>query len=251
MDQRKLLLVVGTACFVVFVIVLVPASIVTSVIPDDTMKIGGISGTVWNGRARVIEVANVQLTGTRWELHPLHLLLGRLALTVETQMLGNSIDGEVRVGITGTTSVRNLNSVGPLGPVTRLMNIPQGGGDLNVRIDELTIRDAWPTVAVGVVRIGNLPLNIIGVAAGPTGSYEVAFTADPVPDDGRVVGELTDLGGPLSLSGQIAFDPPNSYELTARVKGAAGAPSDLVRGLALLGPADADGNHELTMTGSL
>jgi hypothetical protein len=130
------------------------------------------------------------------------------------------------------------------------MKIPQSGGDLSVRIDEVSIEDEWPSAAVGKIRVDNLPLNIIGVAAGPVGAYEVTFEADPVPEDGRIVGQLQDLGGPLQLEGQIFFYPPRNYDLNARIRGAPGAPADLVRGLALLGPADANGLHELVMSGS-
>jgi len=250
MKPRSLLIGVGVTCFIAFVLVALPARVITALLPADLIKISGISGTLWNGQARLIQVSNVPLTATKWTLHPWQLVIGRLALSIETQCLGSAVSGDLRLGITGAITVSNVDALGPLAPLASLMKIPQSGGDFSMRIEEVSIKNAWPLSAVGSVRVGNLPLNIMGVAAGPVGTYEVTFTSDPVPEDGRIVGEMQDLGGPLKLGGAIFLDPPRNYELSARVKGGPGAPQDLVRGLALLGPADANGNHELIMSGS-
>jgi general secretion pathway protein N len=250
MQHRTLLIGVGVTCFIAFVLVSLPARFATALLPADLVQMSGVSGTLWNGRARIVRVAGNQLTSTRWTLQPWQLALGRLAMSLHTEWLGIAASGNVAVGLTGAITARDVEMFGPLGPLTRRMNIPQSGGELAVQFDKLAIKDAWPRSAVGSVRIGNLPLNIIGVAAGPVGTYEVSFTAADVPDDGRFVGELRDLGGPLQLGGEIAFSPPRNYELNALIKATPGAPPDLVRGLALLGPADAQGRHELVMSGS-
>ena len=234
----------------VFVAGSVPAKVISSFLPGDFVQIGGTSGTLWNGRAQLLEVSGVQLTETQWTLKPLQLPLGRLALHLDTQIMGGFVRADVTLGITGTVTVRNLEAAGAIAPLAALMNLPQSGGDLSVQVDLLTLKNEWPLALVGNIRVGNLPLNLIGVAAGPIGSYEVRFAADPVPEDGRITGELQDLGGPLELGGSIYLDPPRNYELSATIKAGAGAPADLTRGLALLGPADTNGNHEFRMSGS-
>ena len=180
----------------------------------------------------------------------MQLLLGRLSLHLQTHPPGGVVRSDVALGITGAVTVRNLDASGAVAPLANLMKLPQSGGEISVQIDLLTIKNEWPRTLIGSIRIGNLPLNLIGVAAGPIGSYEVRFAADPVPDDGRIVGELQDLGGPLELGGSIYLDPPRNYDFSANIRAGAGAPADLARGLALLGPADANGNHQFMMSGS-
>ena len=250
MKHRNLLIGVGVACFIVFVVVSLPASVITALVPADIVQIGGTSGTLWSGEATRVQIFGVQLTNTRWTLHPLQLLLGRVALHLETNPPGGSVSSDLTLGITGTITVKNLDATGLVAPLAQLMKLPPSGGEISLQIELLTIKNDWPSNIVGKVRIGNLPLNLIGVAAGPVGSYEVRFAADPVPEDGRIVGELQDLGGPLELRGSIYLDPPRNYELDAYVKASMDAPADLSRGLALLGPADANGNHQLMMSGS-
>jgi general secretion pathway protein N len=250
MKHRNLLIGVGVACFIVFVVVALPAKVITALVPAEIVQIGGTSGTLWRGEATLVQISGVQLTNTRWTLHPLQLLLGRVALHLETNPPGGSVSSDLTLGITGTVTVKNFDATGRVAPLAQLMKLPPSGGDISMQIELLTIKNDWPRNIVGKVRIGNLPLNLIGVAAGPVGSYEVRFAADPVPEDGRIVGELQDLGGPLELRGSIYFAPPSNYELDANVKASMDAPADLSRGLALLGPADASGNHQLMMSGS-
>jgi len=251
MKPQKLLIGVGVTCFIAFVIASIPAKVITIFLPGDLIQTGGTSGTLWNGEARLVQISGIQLTETQWTMHPLQLALGRLAFHLETQASGGFVRSDVTLSVTGSVSVRNLNATGPLAPLAGLMKLPQSGGEISVQIDLLTIKNEWPSALVGSIRIGNLPLNLIGVAAGPIGSYEVRFAADPVPEDGRIVGELQDLGGPLEIGGSIYLDPPRNYDLNASIKAGAGAPADLARGLVLLGPADANGNHQFMMSGSL
>lgn len=251
MKPRSLLIGVGVACFMVFVIASVPAKVIASLIPGDFVQIGGASGTLWSGEARLLQVSGVQLTETKWTLHPMQLPLGRLAFELETHTSGGFVRCDITLGITGVVTVRNLDAAGPLAPLAGLMKLPQSGGDISLQIDVLTIKNEWPSSLVGSIRIENLPLNLIGVAAGPIGTYEVRFDSDPVPEDGRIVGALQDLGGPLELGGSVFLDPPRNYELSATIRAGAGAPTDLARGLALLGPADANGYHQFMMSGSM
>lgn len=250
MKSRSLLIGVGVACFLTFLLVSLPARVITTLLPGDLIKVTGISGTLWNGQARLVQAGSVQLTATKWTLHPWQLALGRVALSLETQSLGSAVSGDLTLGLTGAVTVRNVAALGPVAPLATLMNFPPSGGDINLQIEELSIKNEWPSSAVGSIRVGNLPLNIIGVAAGPVGTYEVTFRSDTVPEDGRIAGELQDLGGPLELDGEILFEPPRNYELNAQVRAGPGAPADLVRGLVLLGPANTNGYHELIMSGS-
>jgi hypothetical protein len=251
MKPRSLLIGVGVTCFIVFGIVSIPAKVITSLLPGDFVQIGGAGGTLWNGEAQLVQVSGVQLTGTKWTLHPMQLPLGRLAFTLETHASGGFVRCDITLGITGDVTVRNLDAAGPVAPLASLMRIPQSGGEISLQFDVLTIKNAWPSSLVGSIRIENLPLNLIGVAAGPIGTYEVRFDSDPVPEDGRIVGELQDLGGPLELGGSVFLDPPRNYEFSATIRAGAGAPADLTRGLVLLGPADVNGYHQFMMAGSM
>jgi len=250
MNERRLLFGAGLACFVVFAATFIPATVITTLLPANGMRIGGVSGTLWKGEARLVEIAGFRVDRTQWELHQLALLLGRLQGTVEAEWSRGFAQGDMGLGLTGAIRVRDFTATGPVVQLTRLMNLPRSGGDLEVQIDALDVTEGWPDLATGTVKVRNLPLALVGVGAGTTGSYQVSFAPDTIPDDGRITGELTDLDGPLAISGSIVFSPPANYEITARIKARPDAPRDLANGLALLGPEDETGNRQFTMSGS-
>jgi general secretion pathway protein N len=250
MNERRLLLGAGLACFVVFAATFIPATVITALLPTNELRIGGISGTLWNGEARPLEVAGFQVNRAQWELHQLALLLGRLEGTVEAEWQRGFAQGDIGLGLTGSVRVRDFTATGPVVQLTSRMNLPQSGGDLEVLVAALDVSEGWPSRAIGTVKIRNLPLAIVGAGAGAIGSYQVRFDTETTPDDGRISGELTDLDGPLAISGSIVFSPPANYEVNARIRAKPEAPRDLANSLALLGPEDETGNRQFTMAGS-
>lgn len=252
MDSKRPLIGVGLACFVVFVMASAPAQLLTDLVAsDDGLRFIGVTGSIWNGETRSIQTPFFQLHKTSWSLHATDLLGGRLGARIETEWPGGFASGDIRIGIGGVISLHDFEATGPIMPFIQILHLPITGGEFVVEVSELEIADAWPRSAIGSVRVGNLPLTLAGVGAGPTGSYEVSFDADPVGDDGRLAGRLTSFSGPLTVAGTLLLSPPANYEINARIKAGPGAPVELARALQLLGPIDADGNREFIMSGSL
>jgi hypothetical protein len=101
---------------------------------------------------------------------------------------------------------------------------------------------------------GRLQLQQLHTPRTALGSFELAFTpaagADP-PADAPMQGTLRDLEGPLSLRGVLRLTTEGSYELSGKVAAHEDASPALQQLLALLGPVDADGAHELSFAGTL
>ena len=211
----------------------------------------GVTGSAWRGEVRSIEVPGFQLSRTAWVINPAALLLGRLSATIETGWPGGKADGELTIGMTGSIRLREFEATGPVAPIAQQMNLPQSGGQLSISVADLELVDSWPRTVNGQIRVDNIPLALMGVPSAPTGSYQVSFATDNVTDDGLVVGELKDLKGPLVIDGNVTLSPPTNYEIVGRISARPNAPSDLVQGLALLGPAGPDGAREFSLAGSL
>jgi general secretion pathway protein N len=243
-------LMVGVLCFLLFVITTIPAGIIRTVVPADIQLIG-IEGTLWAGRVRMIQYAGYQLQETEWDLHPFSLLTGRMALTIESKLPGGFARGDVSAGLTGSVSIRDFTAAAPFAPIAQTLQLPPSGGELGVQIPFLDISDGWPSKLIAELRVGNVPLNIFGVAAGPVGSYEATFNLESVPEDGKLTGTLKDLGGPVQLGGNVELLPPGNYALNALVTARADAPTDLASGLELLGPENPDGSRSFQFSGSL
>jgi general secretion pathway protein N len=247
----RLLAIAGVASFIVFLMVLLPARVLTGFVGSDLARFSGVDGSIWNGRVETVVVSGLQFSRVRWSLHPLQIFIGRLALTFETQFSGGAVSGAVALGINGSVRLRDFEASGPIETIAGRLRLPAAGGRFIARIEKLDIDNQWPSAFVGEVRVGDVPLNLIGVSSGWSGSYAVNFNAETIPDDGGFVGAIVDQGGPIAISGSLALRPPANYDLVAKVKAREDAPPELEQGLMLLGTADAGGNRELRLSGSL
>ncbi len=250
MKSLSLLAGAGLASFLVFLVVSLPAKVLTDLAAPAGVQIAGATGSAWRGEARSVEVPGFQLGRTTWIIDPAAFVLGRLSATIETVWPGGKASGKLTVGITGSIRLREFEAVGSVAPIAQQMNLPPSGGQFFIDIADLVLVDNWPRILIADVRVENVPLALMGVAGAPAGSYRVSFASEEVTDDGLIIGELKDLSGPLIINGKVTLSPPMNYEIVSQIGARPDAPSDLVQGLALLGPPGPDGAREFTMAGS-
>ena len=250
MNKNYLFTGAGFAAFVLFMLTSIPARVATNQLPD-TIRISGVSGSLWNGAVRSINITGWQLRDVHWDLNPAALLIGRLTGNVSADVAGGKINTDVSVSLFGAISVSNLKATGPIVPLATQMKIPVSGGRYQLELAVLDIADEWPTRLIGVIQVLDVPLNIMGGRGGQTGSYAVAFDAETVAEDGRLSGMLSDDGGPIEVEGVIELRPPGNYEVQAKVKARQNAPKDIAQALTLMGPVGSDGKREFSIAGSL
>jgi general secretion pathway protein N len=216
------------------------------------IEAAGISGTVWRGSAAVASIAGLGLYDVEWAIRPLSLLTGSLAIDVRARQPDGFIDAAVRAGLgtvritdlRGTTSLRSLSRVIPLGDVTGL---------LSLQLDSLEIEDGWPRSAVGQIRLAQLetPLLMPGGPSGliPLGNFVVSLEET---GSGEVAGQFTDQGGPLEVSGRFRLSEDHSYELSGLIRARDSAAPEIVQGLQFVtGAPDESGRRPFELSGSL
>ena len=251
MKSLSLLAGAGLGSFLLFLVISVPAKILTDLATPAGVQIAGVTGSAWRGQARSVEIAEFRFGQTTWAISPASLVLGQLSAVFETDWPGGRGSGELTIGITGSIGLRDFEAVGALAPIAQQMNLPQSGGQFVVAVADLELVDSWPRILMADVRIENVPLALMGVAGAPTGSYQVSFTSDEIPNGEPINGQLKDLSGPLIIDGNVALSPPMNYDIVSQISARQDAPSDLVQALALLGPPGPDGAREFSMAGSL
>ena len=188
----------------------------------------------------------------RWRIRPWSLLLGRLAGTVEARIP----DGFVSTELTATSSrVRfdALRGATTLSALAAILPVSGMRGQASVTLSTLEIDDGWPSRVVGELRLAGLEVAPF-VSNGTQqllalGDYTVTFADAP---ERGVAASFVDNGGPLEVSGTLAFDAAHAYTLDALIEPRAGAPEQLVEGLKIMtAEPDAEGRRRLTLTGSL
>jgi general secretion pathway protein N len=243
------LVALGLCAFIVFALVTLPAGVVLSRLSSNGIATGGVSGTIWNGRAQVLQVRGAHIGGVEWKLQLLPLFTGRIGADVKVTRIDGFATTELSAGLTGTVRLKNLTASLPLSALPP--NASPGGwaGTLNGRFAELTMENGWPTSVDGTLDL----MDLTGPARNPSkaGSYRVMF--DPAASNAEVLkGDIEDSGdGPLQVNGTIELRPDRSYKIDALIAARPSAPRNLVQALEFLGPPDAQGRRQFATEGTM
>lgn len=243
------LVALGVGAFLIFAVVTLPASIVVSWLGSSGVYAGGVSGTIWNGRAQVLQIQGINVGSVEWKLHALPLLTAHANADVKVTRIDGFAQTQLSVAPTGTIHLKSLSASLPLSALPA--NALPGGwaGTLNGRFQQLTLENGWPTQVNGSLEVRDLN----GPASKPAkaGSYVIQF--DPAASSADVLkGAISDVGdGPLQVNGTLQLKSDRSYAVEALVAARPDAPRNLVQALEFLGPADAQGRRQFNTEGTM
>ncbi len=240
--------------FIIFIIVQLPIGQAYALLSGQlgNVQLYEYEGTVWQGKAKALDVDNQRFQNIEWQLKPWSVVLGRLNIDW-------SFDNGDAYG-SGTAGLGLLGGVIKLSSVTA--NLPSSmvqpylpdmpvklGGVFNVELDELyydkstaVLRSiegqfVWRNAAVTV--LNEMPL----------GEFQFTMTTD----DSGIVGQLKEAEtSDLLAAGQLLLATDNSYQFDATLKVRNPAQRrDLAQGISFIGRQDAEGQIKLNYSGQL
>jgi hypothetical protein len=237
----------AAVAFVAIVLARMPAA---WVIPAGRVQgvCGSIDGSLWNGTCAGLTVSGIQVGDLSWDLHPLRLLLGRLAAHVT---LGHgpataAADVELRLG--ERITVRNVVADVPLDPKL-LPGVPSNlHGRAHAELALAQLQRGILTQLQGRIEARDLEERSGNNTA--LGSYVVTFPGGSGDASGEPVGKLRDLEGPLALEGTLRLTRAPGFELEGFIAARGGAPPELVNNLRFLGSPDASGRRPFSLSGT-
>jgi general secretion pathway protein N len=240
------LVALGIIAFLAFAIVTLPARVVLGQLESSGIRAGGVQGTVWKGRAQVLQIADANLGAVDWDLHVLPLFTARLVADLRIKRTDGFAETQV---VLSPTSVR-FDALTASLPLSALPSSAFRGwkGTANLKFAALTLRDGWPTAAEGTLDV----IDLTGPAQRPfnLGSYRVVFP-EAAGDSGVLTGALSDLGGPLQLNGKVELKTDRSYLLDGMIATRPDAPRDIANMLQFLGAPDAQGRRPFSLSGTI
>jgi hypothetical protein len=235
--MRRLLLA-GCAGFLVALIWTLPLRWIAKALPDGIVCTEP-GGSAWHGHCAELRAAGTAWGAASWRIHPAGLLLGSLVADVRVASPTLTCSGELTLRPAARRAARDMNCALLLGVANVLPGIPP---DARGRIEaQLASIELKGNVITGVR--GRLLANDVTLGGAPPvsyGDYELLFERAPAADGG-IPGRLHDQGGPLAVEATLVLTPAPGYLLNGTVAPRAGAAPELLRQLALLGPADAAG----------
>lgn len=205
-----------------------------------------LDGSLWSGTCSGVMLNGRPLGDVAWELHPLQLLLLRLAAHVT---LGNgpaSAEGELVLTPNKHLTIRSLRAELPLDP--RLIpEVPQnmlGRATLDVSLAELS--QGVLTRLEGRIEAHDIE-DRTGGHDTPLGSYLITF---PPGASGDPIGHIRDTDGPLAVDGTLKLTRAPGFEIAGFIAPRQNASPEVVNNIAFLGSPDASGRRDFSLAGT-
>lgn len=224
---RRSWLALGCGAYLAFVCSQFPAAAAYRWFAPDMLRLAGISGTVWAGRAELASLAGLPMRELEWNLAALPLLLGRLSIGFSVRLADGFVNASARASMR-TLTLAGVQAATSLDTLGSLLPLRGARGLISVDLEQLRIENRWPTSIVGVFRLRELQVPPLLPGAGtdaelvPLGDYELSNVEI---SSQRVAARLRDIGGPLEVEGTVAL----ALEAPATLQGAVPSFDGLVR----------------------
>lgn len=238
--NRRWLMAGGVAAFLLGLLAYMPAAWVAqsanALIP--AVRLAGVDGTAWSGRAQYLVADGVVLQDVRWRLRP-----GALAADLVVATDDGRLRATVRPGPGGgvrVTGAEGRASLAWFGRLAGYLQLPISGG-VEAAIEEAVITgDMHVTHIDGRVLLSGArwqlakPPIVLGGFGGVLTTENDTLALKVVESD-----------GPLAVDGTAQLIGGDRYQLDLRLRPRGGADERLESTLRLLGRPDAEGRYRI------
>jgi general secretion pathway protein N len=245
MKNTKRLILAGIATFVIGLIISFPARVAYLWFAPGELKLSGISGSVWHGKAAQGTAGGIYLADINWRFRPLALLSGKLEFASNSKLASGFFDANVAVGVGGSLMLSNVAGAMPLDTLAGVLPLTGIEGDVSVQFEEIIIENGVPVEATGTLNIANLISRYLSPMR--LGDYRAEFQTQ---DDG-ISGSVESTSGVLKVAGTIKLGSDRNYVFLGKVAAKPTAPINIAQQLQLLGSPDSEGMRDFRIEGQL
>lgn len=242
---RGRLLAVGAITLVAGLALMFPARVAYQWFAPRDAVLNGVGGTVWSGRAAQASLSGVYLRDLSWQIRPLSLLSGKVAMAVEATPAAGFVESTVVFSPGGTIEFENLQGSVPLQSFEELAGMPGLRGSASVQFERLSFRDGLPVAADGVLTVSSLVAPTIFRDA--IGGYRAEFSTQA----SGIVASVEDTDGVVDLAGSFQVRQDRTYQFIAQLAPKANTPERLGQQMRFLGTPNERGQYQLRLEGRL
>lgn len=237
------------AAFLLFLIVLAPATLISKFIPENSpVALNGLSGSIWRGQASQLQHQGKNLGKLNWRLSPRNLITGKIGGRFELDGQQMRADGHAKVNknndlwLSDTNVRMNADAI----PLTGSAAALQAEGVINAKIDTLVLLDkqldtidariAWQKANIQApieLDIGDLVID----ATGENGAAKAVIT--------------TAQNSSIDINGNVDLNSNGSYRANIKVRAKSNTPENISNYLTLLGEEESDGARRIIYEGEL
>ncbi len=243
-------LLTGLIAYVAFLVATPPAGVVLSLLEDHLgeVRIEGVDGSLWSGRATRIHIESHTLDTVRWRLAPWYLLTGELVFHLEGDFRQQPVQTDAGFTLTGKVVAHPFEASLPADLLTTLFDIPLANlaGRLDARLDTLR----WDPDGLPEIE-GELHWNdaVISVAQS-VALGDITIVLDRSDDD-RQRAVIRNQGGELQVSGEARLDDERNVELQLDLKLQPGSQARLASSMEMFASKQGQGRYKVEYRGKL
>ncbi len=240
----------GIIAYFVFLVTTIPAGPVIRMFENSLpITMSNISGTLWNGRAGMIETRqNVTLRNVRWSFLPSRLLLASAALDVSAELNDNPLTTRLSAGITGRLALDDLALELDAADVQPLIALPIGklSGVFKLRVNSASFKQGE------VPRVdGAIDWNQAAVTVAETAQLGNVSVLVNERDESPLAARISNTGGDLSINGDFTTTAQGQYTLKLNMKPGNTASDNLVSSLEMFSRKQRNGEFVINNAGNL
>ncbi|HJL93569.1 MAG TPA: type II secretion system protein N [Woeseiaceae bacterium] len=231
--------------FILALVIQLPATISQQWLENNHIKVNGINGTIWNGRASEADINGWYLRDIKWEFIPKKLLSGEISYKLSMYPFNGLIHTILTLKSDKTINFNKLE--GNLSHGTLEAIFPYFGIDsaIKLNIKEIIIDSGVPTLINGKITLNNLVIK--GLSNQPVGSYEIEL----ITQSNQIIGSFDDIDALLDVAGTITVSRKGKYTLTGIVSSNAFTPDNIKTMLTFLGTANEKNQRNFRFEGEL
>ncbi len=246
-------LAIGLAMFGIFLLAMLPASLVIPrIIPthfQQQVKLSDYSGSIWNGTSSHVTAFRFDLGAAHWRVSPLSLLLMRVDAALRLQRTGFQASVNLSADLRNNLFLKNIQGTMLLSELAITDHfLPGIEGVVNINMNTLDFVDQKPANSKGILTVSGLRL--AWIPGLDLGDYELIISQDGESVHARI----TDKRGPLNIDLDLLLTPGTTqyrYALQGFIQPKPDTELLLSSALQWLGTPDNNGRYTVVQSGSI
>jgi len=250
--KKRYIILLAVGSYLLFTLSMVPASKVLSLassIGPLPVKIYGVSGNLWNGRAQqVMAPGQPAIDNLQWSINPLGLLLARLDTDFNASIKNQNVTGKLSVNALGQLQGSDIRARIDGAVMQQLLRLPMGelGGVFNFNVRSVELQQTALPILDASLNWKNASLTLMDTVN--LGTIDLLITPQ---DDGRLLASISNKQGDLQLSGDATVDASKNYSIDLRMTPQPNTARNIIQSLGMFARRQADGSYLLSRKGNL
>ncbi|HHJ36716.1 MAG TPA: type II secretion system protein N [Gammaproteobacteria bacterium] len=248
--KKRYYITTAIISYLLFLIATIPARPVARLLNDDGMVlIQGVSGTLWNGRARMIDIDEIaQLDDTEWTISGWKMLMGKIAADVTTHYSDDKIRAGFGMSFPGRYFIDHLDAKISAEEVARLANIPlaQLSGMISIDIEHAQWKQGELPLATGKINWKDATVTVMDTAS--LGDITIILSES---EEQLLNADIKNQGGDIKINGKAELVPDADYAVEIKLRPTASASNNIKQSLEVFAKRQNNGEYLLKNSGPL